>query len=164
MKIVFFFFLLSFISSDRLPKFEDYPVKTIYQGSISKLDMKNNPLAKMFRTQLKYAIAKGPNFAGHYTIAIWGCGTECQNYAIVDLKNGKVLFPKGEAGMTTEGLIFRLNSNLIILDPITKETVDYYKNDLPERLFTRFYKINNGKLELIDSSRSIQEYTEKIRP
>jgi len=31
----------------------------------------------MFRGQFRYAALQPPNFAGHYRIAIWGCGTQC---------------------------------------------------------------------------------------
>lgn len=35
----------------------------------------------------------GPNFAGHYRIVTWGCGSACLELAIVDLENGRVHFP-----------------------------------------------------------------------
>ncbi len=35
----------------------------------------------------------GPNFAGHYAIVRWGCGSPCDMIAIVDLKNGRVFPP-----------------------------------------------------------------------
>ena len=37
--------------------------------------------------------AEGPNFAGHYTVAIWGCGTSCAQFAIVDNATGEVFDP-----------------------------------------------------------------------
>ncbi len=36
---------------------------------------------------------EGPNFAGHYTVVFWGCGTACRELAIVDANTGKVVFP-----------------------------------------------------------------------
>jgi hypothetical protein len=35
----------------------------------------------------------GPNFAGHYFIVTWGCGSPCLMAAIVDAKSGRVLPP-----------------------------------------------------------------------
>lgn len=38
-------------------------------------------------------IKQGVNFAGHYTIVDWGCGSMCQNMCIVNRLTGKVSFP-----------------------------------------------------------------------
>lgn len=46
-----------------------------------------------FRTRIK-EIAKDPvNFAGHYAVGSWGCGTGCSTWVIIDARNGKVLLP-----------------------------------------------------------------------
>lgn len=42
---------------------------------------------------LREGAKAGPNFAGHYTIVSWGCGTACIEVAIVDATNGHVFFP-----------------------------------------------------------------------
>ena len=34
---------------------------------------------------------EGPNYAGHYRVVVWGCGTSCAMFAVVDLRNGKVI-------------------------------------------------------------------------
>jgi hypothetical protein len=34
---------------------------------------------------------EGPNFAGRYTVALWGCGSSCNGGALVDEKTGEVL-------------------------------------------------------------------------
>jgi hypothetical protein len=34
--------------------------------------------------------AAGPNFAGRYTIAKWGCGSTCIGFAVVDARTGQV--------------------------------------------------------------------------
>ena len=163
-KPLIFYYLICFIFSSKLPTFSDYPIKTIYKGPFAKVNLKSDPSAKMFRTNLRNAVSNGINYAGHYSIAIWGCGTECQQYAIVNVKTGDVIFPKDRASMTTEGMIFRADSKLLILDPITKGTVEYYENDLPNWLITRFYILENGKLNLIDSSKTVREYEDQIRP
>src|SRR5262249_54869459 len=46
--------------------------------------------ARMFRTVIRNGAEKGPNFAGHYTIVSWGCGTACVTVAIVDAISGEV--------------------------------------------------------------------------
>ena len=35
----------------------------------------------------------GPNFAGHYFVIRWGCGSNCLMMAVVDAKTGKVYDP-----------------------------------------------------------------------
>ena len=39
---------------------------------------------------IREGAAKGPNFAGHFTIADWGCGAGCVSIAVIDAKDGKV--------------------------------------------------------------------------
>ena len=36
-------------------------------------------------------MSEKPNFAGHYRLAYWGCGTSCAMFAVVNLKTGKVI-------------------------------------------------------------------------
>jgi hypothetical protein len=49
--------------------------------------------ARLYRTRLQKAAADGPNFAGHLTVAQWGCGTCCVDFGIVDLRTGEVWMP-----------------------------------------------------------------------
>jgi hypothetical protein len=39
---------------------------------------------------IRQGASKGPNFAGHYTIAAWGCGSSCVSIALVDAKDGTI--------------------------------------------------------------------------
>lgn len=73
-----------------VPRFEDYPEKTRYTGhpAAPRLD---SPLARKFRTVLRDGAAQGPNFAGHFTVVEWGCGSGCRQLAIVDARSGKVI-------------------------------------------------------------------------
>jgi hypothetical protein len=48
--------------------------------------------ARKFASQIREKAAAGPNFAGHYTIATWGCGSTCVGFAIVDARTGAVHF------------------------------------------------------------------------
>jgi len=49
--------------------------------------------ARLYRTTLGAEVANGPNFAGDYTLAAWGCGHDCTTAAIVAARNGRVFFP-----------------------------------------------------------------------
>lgn len=43
-----------------------------------------------FRKGREHVEMAGPNFAGHYRVVNWGCGSGCLMMVIVDLKTGKV--------------------------------------------------------------------------
>jgi len=70
---------------------------------------------------------RGPNFAGHFTIAAWGCGTGCEQIAIVDNESGHVYeSPFGSLpaalvclGANVEedktGIFYRENSSLLVV-------------------------------------------------
>ena len=68
-------------AAPRTPRFRPAPVR---------LDTHD---ARMFRTQLRTQARLGPDFAGRYRVAYWGCGTGCMGFAVVDLRTGKVSFP-----------------------------------------------------------------------
>src|ERR1700743_3306755 len=73
------------------PQFSQYPSKVSTQGSPVKLDLSSNPIAKMFRTVIRHEMTQGANFAGHYRVVIWGCGSSCAQFAVVNLNTGRVI-------------------------------------------------------------------------
>jgi hypothetical protein len=75
------------------PAFADYPAADDFRGRPAPIDFASHPLASRFRTRLREAAERGPNFAGHYTIASWGCGSGCVQYALADARDGRVFFP-----------------------------------------------------------------------
>jgi hypothetical protein len=76
-----------------IPRFEDHPAKEPFAGPPTAVDLSSHPKAMRFKTAITEGAARGPNFAGHYTFVTWGCGTACQELAIVDAKSGRVYFP-----------------------------------------------------------------------
>ena len=130
-----------------LPYFRDYRVTEIYTGKHAPVDISSHPVAKTWRTKLIEAANKGSNFAGHYTIAMWGCGSSCLAFGIIDAVNGKVYFPRtlshvSWAGWREKeyGLKFRLDSNLLIV---------YGSPNEEERKGIFYYIWKNNDLELI---------------
>lgn len=88
-----------------LPRFENYPASQ-WTGPAATAKL-TSPSERMFRTNLRAAAKEPPNFAGHYRVAIWGCGTRCVGGAMVDLQTGKVLpLPLGGKGTGEEYWIF----------------------------------------------------------
>ena len=89
--------------------FTDYPAD-IYKGKLAEPDFSSDPDAKRFITRIKKECANGINFAGHYTLVTWGCGSPCQSGVVVDRKTGKIYGGYG----TSLGSSFRKDSRMII--------------------------------------------------
>jgi len=92
--------LFCFISAHDLvdasaPRFEQYPVKTSPPSSPAQLDLRSNPIARSYRTVIRREMSQGANFAGQYRVAIWGCGSSCAQFAVVNLKSGRVITVNG---------------------------------------------------------------------
>jgi hypothetical protein len=81
-----------------VPRFEDYPVTDIFRGTHAA-PLLSSPQARRFRTRLREQVQFGPNFAGYFTLARWGCGAGCVVFAVIDARTGEVYF----APFTTEG-------------------------------------------------------------
>lgn len=90
-----------------IPRFEDYRVQEILQGTPAQ-PILTTPEERRVRTVIRNGVSKGwgaedatgreltgpgPNFAGHYAIITWGCGSPCLMATIVDLKTGRVYPP-----------------------------------------------------------------------
>jgi hypothetical protein len=118
----------AFAGGDKAPRYQDFAVTNVFKGKPAVVDLSSHPDARSYRTQLRRQAAEGPNFAGHYKIAIWGCGTSCQEFAIVDSQTGRVYFPPELPYVSfvywdgdDAGLQFRLDSRLIVLHGSPKE-------------------------------------------
>jgi hypothetical protein len=79
------------LSDAKAPGFGKYTTTTQEVVSTPRLDLKSNPIAKTYRTVLRQEQAEGPNYAGHYRVAFWGCGASCAMFAVVNLKTGRVI-------------------------------------------------------------------------
>lgn len=75
------------------PRFEAYPA-AVYRGPNAPVRWRADADSRMFRTRLREWGREKPNFAGHYILASWGCGTSCAQIAIIDAKTGKVFHPQ----------------------------------------------------------------------
>lgn len=82
------------------PKFSDYPAGKPFSGkpAAAKVERADD---RMFRTRIREGAAKGPNFAGRFTVVQWGCGSGCASTVIVDAGSGTVYhLPAAELGCT----------------------------------------------------------------
>jgi hypothetical protein len=73
------------------PEFARYPAnEPVLERPVSP--QLGSAKARRFRTVLRQAAGEGPNFNGRYRTAVWGCGTNCVEWAIIDLSDGRVWF------------------------------------------------------------------------
>ena len=104
----------------KVPKFVAYPAKEAYQGRNAPLVLATEQ-DKTFKTRLREAAAQKPNFAGHYILTAWGCGTECLMGAAIDANTGKVYWLPhticcwgSHADDKFEPIVYHPNSTLIV--------------------------------------------------
>ncbi len=98
------FCLWSFqLGATSAPHFSDFPVREIFKG-IAVPPRINNQFEQRFKTRILEASRLGVQFAGHYGVAKWGCGTSCVEIALVNLADGRVC--RGPFEVLTYGQAF----------------------------------------------------------
>jgi hypothetical protein len=112
----------------RLPRFEDFRVPTPipkrnnnawiatprFMSRAEKDEIANHT------NRIRDATREGPDFAGHYAIVRWGCGSDCLNFVIVDVGTGEIYDTPfvGASGCPyylDKLLSYRLDSRLLIV-------------------------------------------------
>jgi hypothetical protein len=112
------------------PRFRDYPVKNIYLGKPAAPIITKE--FRTFRTMIRRGASSNVEFAGHYTIPRWGCGTDCNGFVVVDSKTGKIYDGFGVDGLpftlvvehggdAIERMEFHLNSRLLKINACPNE-------------------------------------------
>lgn len=82
-------------------KFADYPVSHIYQGEPATPVITKG--WREYRTMIRRGARSNVEFAGHYTVPVWGCGTSCRISVIVDSISGKIY----DVPFAVDGLPFK---------------------------------------------------------
>jgi hypothetical protein len=102
-------------------RFEDYAVADTSLGRQRPAAprLAGAPYGRMYRTMVRDGAARGPNFAGHFTIVVWGCGTGCGIVAVADARTGRL---SRQTLLTANGVHYRRDSRLLLADPRTPET------------------------------------------
>jgi len=110
--LVLIFFSHVVLSAQKVePRFEKYSAD-VYAGKPAPLNLRSHRLARMYRTSIREQLSEeGINFAGHYTLAVMGCGTGCSITAIVDARNGNAYFPRALNGWSVEPGIYEFKEN-----------------------------------------------------
>jgi hypothetical protein len=112
-------------SATSTPNESDYACPDTFHGKPAQIDLGSSAEARNFRTELTAASKKPADFAGFYVAASWGCGSPCQQWALIDLRDGKVYF----APFTTSlGGSHSISSRLFVADP-SKAVTEFRKNE-----------------------------------
>jgi hypothetical protein len=94
-----------------------YPAGSVYKGKPAPLRF-GTRAQREFRNVLRDGARKGPNFAGHYTVVEWGCGSNCVVFALVDELNGTIydrdMPPTNDAYPC--GLLYKTESMLFVIE------------------------------------------------
>jgi hypothetical protein len=97
------------VNATRLPQFEDFPIREVFDQT-PHAPILATPEQRLFRTRIREGVQKGwgvpvngawgteqnkpgPNFAGHYIVIVWGCGSGCISMVMSDAKTGIVFGP-----------------------------------------------------------------------
>ncbi|TKC86985.1 hypothetical protein FAZ69_19590 [Trinickia terrae] len=135
--------------------FADYPAASgNAQPQAATHPVLTSKKAQLFRTVIRNEFSEPANFAGHYRVAIWGCGTDCRDFAILDKDTGSVYTMPGESevngvmGNDDERINFRMDSKLFIISGCFNENESCLNK--PEKLF---YEWTGKTLRLIGRCR-----------
>jgi hypothetical protein len=143
--------------SQRAPRFAQFPVRTKQKGERNWLSLGRCDQAsgKDFdRLVRDKAGTEKPIFAGHYSIVVCSCGTECGGVSIVNVKTGRLYFfghlSQECSNAYSEGndiLRFRIDSSLLIMTgnaPNWKNGAERYKG-----CAIRYYRWTGRRLVLV---------------
>jgi len=135
-------------------RFVDYKVEKSYTGSLAKPDFSTDPPAREYKTVIGERCSDSAvNFAGHYTIAEWGCGTQCGVMAVIDRTNGRVFYSNNYIPFDTAdghwGIDYRKDSKLVIVNSyLLKDHHGYMMQENWRKL--SFYKWNGEGFIKVD--------------
>lgn len=105
-------------------RFQDYPARVGFKGKPAK-PILVTAREHSYRTEIRYQARKGPDFAGHFTVAEWGCGSPCLYFVIINATSGAIYDPGIVVGCVNEYRMdaevhFQLESRLIAVTGVLK--------------------------------------------
>lgn len=87
-------------------------------------------VARQFRGQLEAAAASGAVYAQEVAVARWSCGAACENWALIDLASGSIVWPdepwqtlRSNFPCDVPPIDFRLESRLLRLHQLDGENI-----------------------------------------
>lgn len=139
------------ISLAQTPTFQDHAVP-VYQGKIAKAKITSD--TQMHKTRFRALSQQKVNFAGHYVVDWFGCGTNCIGGVMLDARTGKTdYFPTGAIAMCPsesdenddKQMQFHANSRLFALQSLREDPEGEYG----VACYQQYYVEENGKLRLL---------------
>jgi hypothetical protein len=153
----------------KAPNFEAYALKKSETVTNPKVDIQSAEFGKAFRTVLIRAAKRGPNFAGHYRVVVWGCGSSCSSFAVVNLITGRILateapaaingveFEVGDFMSKTDSddtsFRYRKNSKLLVVLGADNENSD--------RAGAFYFTLDDEHLKLVHFTRVVKQCAER---
>jgi len=127
------------------PSFRQYPAVADFKGRPAKPQL-NTDLEHDYRTQIRTQARLGPNFAGHFTVASWGCGSPCGRFVIIDARSGRIYDSDIEVGCYDkngggEDIHFKLTSRLLTITGFLEKLgcgTEFYEWDGKQLNFLHF--------------------------
>lgn len=126
-------------SADERFKFEAYPATAITSKTVGNLDWSSNPAySKDLKSKegVSQTIGKKADFAGHFVVTSFSCGTGCQSTAFVDVNDGKIYkspmqFPSEGTDLpkVASGKAHKVSSNLIFMSSLDYKGSDMVQSD-----------------------------------
>ena len=77
------------LAAQDYPAFDQFRVTEVFSAKPALPEIRT-PDERMFRTAIRSQARNGPNFAGRFTIAQWGCGAGCVSMVVIDAANGRI--------------------------------------------------------------------------
>lgn len=162
--------------ADSVLQFEDFRVPTpiAHREDNPVIDRPRYPqeTRKQFELRLVKEAKKGPNFAGHYTVVTWSCGSPCSTMAIVDVQTGATFdlpfvgvlgWGSCQGGPDYGGdlLSYRIDSSLLIITGSLEvlDPKDRMAHEGPCRRF--YYQWDRNRLNLLRTVIPIQAHLSK---
>lgn len=137
-------------------QFKDFKINSQYKGKLAKPNFLTDKNAERFKSRIKDGCQNsGVNFAGHYTIVEWGCGTACAEMAIVDRINGEIIYSKIPFDTADGhcGADYKIDSSMLIIN--TEALSEYWEYETGYKRYDYWrkpavYKIKEGQLKQIE--------------
>lgn len=132
-------------TANRPPAFQDFPISEIFNGPNTAPDFSTNSNATNYRTLITNESKQPANFAGHYRLVLYGCGSNCTGFFVVNLKTGKII-SLGSNYVADRDILTRVSSSLLIYNAPYGPDINAYTGDPTATVPADYYVISNNTL------------------
>jgi hypothetical protein len=114
--------------------FRNYPAEADFRGMPARPKLTTSK-ERTYKTRIRTQERRGPNFAGHFTLAKWGCGSPCLDFVIIDARTGAIYDSNFIVGCADNNSLeakieFKLTSRLLVMTGFKDSAgcgTDYYE-------------------------------------